>query len=734
MNKKVSLISLLVLLFLYCTVYAYDDKTTHRAITILSMEKSNLKNFLKNELGIKNDLDQKYYNRTISDLIQDGSENEDSGFRARNHFWNPIHNEGLHDVGCGWFWNNDNFWAFRWWDCWNFTGLPNPDWAIGEAQDGSDLDDCGEGDHSSDDDCNDYSWRRARQTYYEALVATSEQVRNNKFADFYEKLGRVLHLLQDMGAPAHTRNDMFGHLDLTRIEFSVPYKWMGNLYEFWVKKKLEEDRTYIESVSQNIIIPEFVKAEDYWDKGIYDGAFPDDTMPGNGAERCGLAEYSNANFLSKRVTFNEGFPFGDDHYFPYPAKSSIENMPPEEITAEDGNIEMVLYLRKDKDGEIVERLALARYFSKELLIKLMSLDIDRYYRLAYILDDKVHESYAEKLIPKTVAYTTGLINYFFRGTIEIQLPADARSSSVFKLNAKNTSLYGEEMSSGVIELVVRYELNGNTYYIVVPEQNGVNAISRDDFVELNFDLTNNPIPPEALNIFLQVVYNGLLGQENYGIGVGGKELDAWIEPWGDNLCDYHDWTVNYIIGGGTYTNALCLGLPHHRSFSNSVKSTSLDILIEDGLLKMEASGSSNPGESVRMWSQVSWTAAAEEDRIPSNSTLRIKVDEANVSLGNPTGESWAACYVELWTAGNNNLILCFGCDISSWYNPYLLEGPYELRNAGIHLHSTGENVVNLGNYFEQGDDITDIIIYSEIDEEVSTSGSYSFNVDYIKFE
>jgi hypothetical protein len=551
MITKQNLLFLLALLFLYCdmSVYAYDDKITHPELTLVGIKKSNLRNVLKNNLGVRKELDQKYYNKTIPNLIQDGSQNEDIGFRARNHFWNPIHNEGLHDHRCGWFWNNDNPWAFQWWDCWNFTGLPNRDWAIGKAQDGPILDDCGDGNHSRDDDCNDYSWRRARQTYHEALIGTFEQMRDYKFAVTYEKIGRILHLLEDMGVPAHTRNDMFGHLDFTRVEPGSPHKWMGNLYEFWVKKKLENERTYIENISQSIIIPEFVMAEDYWDKEIYDGAFPGDTLPENGTERCGLAEYSNANFLSKGAMFNEGLPFGDDHYFPYPAKSSVENMPPEEITAEDGKLDEVLYLRKNQDGETVERLALARYFRGGLYLRLASLDIDRYYRLAFTLDDKVHESYADKLIPKTVAYTTGLINYFFRGTIEISdfevnvdYPSGHHATPVgfnkVTIYAKNSSPESETMDAGTVHLVVKYKVDEKDGYLALPAHpsdyqyitvplidDNKQIISdvdipSDEQKQFDFDLSDTPIPLCAKEIYFFLVYRGQLGHEADGIGVG----------------------------------------------------------------------------------------------------------------------------------------------------------------------------------------------------------------------
>ena len=155
-KRQVPLLFLTVLLLCVVRAYAYDDKITHPKITKESTIRSNLDNHLKNNMGIVEGIKYKYNGISIEDLLQLGSKNEDIGFRALNHFWNPIHNEGLHDVGCGWFWDNDDPWAFQWWDCWDFTGLPNRDWAIGEAQDGSNLDDCGTGNHSRDDDCNDY--------------------------------------------------------------------------------------------------------------------------------------------------------------------------------------------------------------------------------------------------------------------------------------------------------------------------------------------------------------------------------------------------------------------------------------------------------------------------------------------------------------------------------------------------------------------------------------------------
>ncbi len=535
---------LIVSLFLYNYVhtFAYDDKKTHPDLTRVAIAKSNIDEYLINNLGSPEGINTTYRGKPIVALLQTGSKNEDIPYRAYNHFWNPIHNEGLDDGGWGWI-SENNFW-YKIPVYWHFTGLPNRDWAMGEAQDGTSLDDCGTGDHSSNNDCNAYSWRRARDSYYEALINLSEEIRNQNFIFFYEKFGRVLHLLQDVGVPAHTRNDMFGHLDFTRFEGINPFRWGGNLYEFCVKKKLEKDEGYISDLSQNLIVPGFTEPEHYWDKEIYTGANPYVTLPVNGEEQSGLAEYSNANFLSRCGMFTEDLPFGDGHYFPYPKKSSVQNMPPEGITAEDGNIDKVLYLMKDKDGELVERFAQARYMWRGLSLRLGG--ISRYYRLAFQLDDKVHESYAEKLIPKTVAYTAGLIDYFFRGTIEIGIPDDGfyaltddpdAGFTTVKLFAENTTTDGEEMNDGTVELVVKYRLSqgdpftnaysntsGEFFYIVASEQNGVTSIPRNEPVELTFDLSGTPIPLWATDVYLQVIYKGQLGQEADAVAVGFKDI------------------------------------------------------------------------------------------------------------------------------------------------------------------------------------------------------------------
>ena len=78
------------------------------------------------------------------------------------------------------------------------------------------------------------------------------------------------------------------------------------------------------------------------------------------------------------------------------------------------------------------------------------------------LDKGCHEDYANKLIPKAIGYSAGVMNYFFRGTLEISMPdryvysiadgsLDPQKFNYIKAKVKNTSKIGditEEMAGG----------------------------------------------------------------------------------------------------------------------------------------------------------------------------------------------------------------------------------------------------------------------------------------------
>ena len=60
---------------------------------------------------------------------------------------------------------------------------------------------------SSDDDLKKRNWWVARNQFFHALTVEDPVQREKYLAETFRTLGYVIHLLQDVAVPAHTRND-----------------------------------------------------------------------------------------------------------------------------------------------------------------------------------------------------------------------------------------------------------------------------------------------------------------------------------------------------------------------------------------------------------------------------------------------------------------------------------------------------------------------------------------------
>ena len=164
----------------------------------------------------------------------------------------------------------------------------------------------------------------------------------------------------------------------------------------------------------------------------------------------GLAEYTNANFFSGDTIFAaEKYSTGDRHYFPYPRKSSTDLQayvaqikPLLTQIAEDGIEDKGTWIKKEGDGEKIDHFVRTSRWTGKIYKTFGegSLFYSSFYR-----DDECHKDYSSKLIPRSVGYSAGLLNYFFRGDIDM-IPDDAISSGYVIVN--NT----DENMSGIFEL------------------------------------------------------------------------------------------------------------------------------------------------------------------------------------------------------------------------------------------------------------------------------------------
>ena len=238
LNKKVVVILGGMLLAIPFFVLSYDDKTTHPALT-----QEIIKFFNKNYPELKlNDEEAK--------LIIQGSVDEDSGVRYLHHFYDPVYNRGLtmenEDLknpelaliigGAKSKWQSSKEWSQN-------TKLQGG--ILGFASGVL-------GDYFSSQ--SDYSWERAVYEY-----VWGDRKRG------LESLGHILHLLEDMSVPDHTRNDPH------------PPSLDTSPYESWTKKFDVKNISIAEKLENQkpVLLPSL---DDYFDK---------------------TASYSNNNFFSK---------------------------------------------------------------------------------------------------------------------------------------------------------------------------------------------------------------------------------------------------------------------------------------------------------------------------------------------------------------------------------------------------------------------------------------------------
>ena len=522
--KKSVLLSVIILSLTSNSVLALDTATheyLNNNIATMTLNGFSFDTYLKTTLGmpdgVSNVLSSSISGKSfaIFDWLRKGGLYEDKPpwvvpyIRSANHFHDPITDKG-------------------------FTGLPPGDSAIVWSQKpiGQQWIGC------------HYSWLDSRDNFYKALTESDQTKRDEKFAETFRGIGQLMHLIQDMSVPEHSRND----------SHALP------AYEEWLADKSNSIASDILSNSSiNPTYPDstlLLKVSPFSNATVpIANLFDTNQYPASGTVATpgttfGLSEYTNANFFSPDTILASSYP--------YPGLSSMQAY---DETLDPVTLKKRRYFRKTADGEQVEHLATSRWFYSYLPTSLKELGLK--------LDEKVYADYAAKLLPRAVGYSSALLDYFFRGTIELSLPgqgvyAIAAPDGTFNeihVNAKNSTTTGEEMSNGEIQLVVKYDLAlsdpfksvpvdvAPTTCIVVPEKNGVTTISKTTPIELIFDLSTNPIPLWATDVYIQVIYKGRLGNEIDSVAVGFKDIS---EPTPIDIANNMDLSCingNYMIAG-----------------------------------------------------------------------------------------------------------------------------------------------------------------------------------------
>ncbi len=495
---KVFTLAILFLWGVSTNVFSYQVGT-HEGITAAVLSQDNygveFNKILTDNLGFPSGLDYELDSTApdgegkVLDFITYGSQKEDDPSistavnlfqsRYKNHFHNPlksIENAGLTDLARG---DSTILWAQK----------------AARTQNGG-----------------YYSWHDVRDYYYQALTATDNGGRLGDFSKTFRGVGQLMHLVQDMAVPAHTRND--GHV-WRNYETRVDEKRTDD--PNWIKGLLPTGRLNAYPFDELNKQSEFAEApvpiSRLFDINIYDGSNPLDTLASN----IGLAEFTNANFLSADTVYASAD-------LPHPA--SVDTNPCVNLTFREkpedagslGPVNRVYYEKSLDCSEVNKYLLVGEsYIASE--VDSMMAGSGEMPSAILELDNNVYDEYADILIPQAATYSAALLKYFFRGELEVEgyeLTDSLGAVEELQFFVTNKTP-NEAIGSGLFAVAYSYNLAANgSIETVRGVSSSVSSVQQATNEKRQYNvkfLSDGKIPVNATDVSYTLVYRGPLGHE-----------------------------------------------------------------------------------------------------------------------------------------------------------------------------------------------------------------------------
>ncbi len=486
------------------------NEPTHELVNQEAARYSEFHDLLGRRLGFLRGFQEPLRGQEVIEWLRAGGRREDGGLRFLRHFHDPLRP-------------------------WDTAGLQTPvavESSIRWMQQAQ----------------QEWAWQNARDRYYAGLTAKvadgeTHRQREHVFADTFRALGQVMHLVVDASVPEHTRNDIH------------PLGVLYGSYEYWVEAQHGRRGSSAESTFINTYLDQpigfdaallrqptgdplaSVPIARLIDTDTYTGADPAVTL----GSAIGIAEFANANFFSED-TAGRSRP---GSAYPFPSLDLLEpSTHPAPLTGH-----ARAYLRKRAspttgraaDGGLAVDPALAECVLDEGARQDGALEP----RATACVDENVWAATALEMLPRAVGYARGVLDYFFRGRIEIappdrfvyaRSPFTADNQGAFRalrFKVRNTTP-AETAGAGTIVAVVRYRTSpsnlfeeplaplSDTSFTAVSEPQSI--VLTDTLQEVSFDFSAQPLPTNSADLFLTVVYRGPLGLEADAVAVGGQDI------------------------------------------------------------------------------------------------------------------------------------------------------------------------------------------------------------------
>ena len=423
MNSWLSKIVLFLLGFLMAqpAALAYKE-TTHEIFSeyaadnsVLSSSPTLLSDFGLSPYGTREFTNSDGNPNTIQEIVVFGSDFEDDGsisspFSARvlRHFFDPQGNKGLTFLGV--------------------TYPKSPDWALERDQ--------AQGPLSFTSPNQDYSYKEAREYFDAAFACQTASCRLANFSKTFQSMGHIIHHLQDMGQPQHTRLDKHP---------SSP----ENFYERYTEIRNTEG---IALINANPYVPPttgphyFNLPRSYWQ-----------TEDPN--DNSGMAEFSSTQFVTIGTLFVQDSGstsgFSGSPGFALPNGSGLvvktRNVTLTGIGGETktGDFDFLEDTVSDPlNGVSTPSVKLA---ARSILDEHLNSDDPEGtpFGTAITVNSAVFDDRYPLLLPRIAAFSTDFINYFFRGRVD--MIKEAGSGNNWRIQNKSSesmigsfALYSED--------------------------------------------------------------------------------------------------------------------------------------------------------------------------------------------------------------------------------------------------------------------------------------------------
>jgi hypothetical protein len=427
----------------------------------------------------------------ILDWVRKGSDDEDDTVstnfaRYRHHFFD------IQNGGAGYSYGI-------------ISGEPSADWGL------EDLRSFG---------TQQYSLKSARKYLYDALTLPNKDNREMYLARTFYTLGHVIHLVQDLSQPQHVRNDSHGGGPFGT--FSRYEKWTDKLR---VDGKLQ---VYMGLGYNNNRPVVFNTARGFW--------------AGDGK---GLAEFTGYNFLSFGTNFiywDINNPYADFSRAKYPEPKwnfATTTAQIDKLLQDDGTCrltappscqpdspecqpapapvsteplcqltgELVFYGTNVSDaylGGAVEPNQMASTLS------IFDQDLEPQGRRLFALNRFNFNATYPYLLPRAVAYSAGLIDFFFRGRLEINDISVVDGK--LRIEVRNVSGTKNPLKNGKFELFYDSP-DGMRHKLTVFDNADVGELTHESLVVLTAEKPEQALVDHLKDKPLMLVYKGIIGEE-----------------------------------------------------------------------------------------------------------------------------------------------------------------------------------------------------------------------------